>query len=460
MAPSSHRRSGFTLVELMVAIVVVGIVSIVIYRLFDVTNQNFREVDQLADVNDRIRFATERVRSYVQAAGAQSTPDSLLDPWVAPPLPGTARVAGLIPYAGWQDPPDNLQMDPDVAAANPNVSFDGIVIVGAVDYPMSFEFAGMEPAGGSRVGRIYGHYKGVMKLTGADPFLAGLQDIPLLTAPLANSLKGQTWAARLLRVSDRQGYQQFMQPLDLAGPQGLGLGQYFTVPLPADGTPFGPKMKAPGQGFFGIDDLVEGDVAYDAGLIDAFWIHAVRDASNPRITNLVRDRLCAREVAVNGFSAGFDPSTVLASTCGGGATNERVVIASYVADFQIWFDCADAAGGVANAEWSYTWTPNNHDGSGDCMDSAGPQPGRARAAHIRLALHTRNERTDQRHIQFEDGLGAVCDPDIPGGACDPARMESATLRTFDFYPDSRGTTRVVVMQTDIELPNFVNRNAL
>lgn len=454
----SMRRSGFTLVELMVAIVVVGIVSIVVYRLFDVTNQNFREVDQLADVNDRIRFATERVRSYVQAAGAQSTPDSALDPWVAPPLPGTARVAGLVPYTGWQNNRDATTIDPDVAAANPNVSFDGIVIMGAVDYPLSFEFAGMAPAGGARIGRIYAHYKGVMKLTGADPFLPGLQAVPALDGALATSIRGNSWASRLLRISDRQGYQQFVQPLTLGNPQGVGLGQYFEVQLPNDGTTFGPKLKAPGQGFFGIDDLAEGDVAYDAGLIDAFWIHAVPDESNPRITNLVRDRLCAPNVALNGFTAGWNPATALASTCGGGAVNERVVLASYVADFQIWFDCADANGGVAGADWSFTWDPNDHS-TGDCMDATVPQPGRARAAHIRIALHTRNERRDQLHIQFEDALGAVCDPNNPA-ACDAGRIESATLRTFDFYPDSPGATRVVVMQTDIELPNFVNRNAL
>ena len=92
------------------------------------------------------------------------------------------------------------------------------------------------------------------------------------------------------------------------------------------------------------------------------------------------------------------------------------------------------------------------------MDENGPQPGLVRAAHIRIAMHTRSERTDQRHIQFEDAAGAVCNPD--DYTCDPTRVDAATLRTYDFFPDSVGAAQVVVMQTDFEMVNFVNRNPL
>ena len=62
---NAHHDRGFTLIELMVAMAVIGVLSVVIYRLFDVTSQNFREVDQLASLNERVRFGTERVRVLI-----------------------------------------------------------------------------------------------------------------------------------------------------------------------------------------------------------------------------------------------------------------------------------------------------------------------------------------------------------------------------------------------------------
>ena len=450
------RTAGFTLVELLIAIAVVGVLAVVIYRLFDVTSQNFREVDQLAELNDRLRFATENVRRHVQAAGAQSSPDSDLDAWVAPPLT-TGRVAGLLPYGGWQN--DTSELLPVVRAANPNVSFDGIVIIGAFDFPLSFEFAGMGGPGANRVGRIYNNSRGVQKLAQQDIFADGLLEDAALSNERAQRIRGSNWATRLIRVTYRQGFQQFLRPTDLTYNGG---DDFLSVALPALGTAFAPQFKSSADGFFGLDDLPEGDVGYDAALLDAYWIHVVPDASNPRVMNLVRDRLCAATVAtLNG--PGWDPEDALASTCGGGIPDEQVIIASYVADFQIWFDCADTAndqpGGVRGTPWQLGWRPNDH--ATDCMAQGAAEPGLVRAGHIRLSLHTRSERTDQRHIQFEDALGAICNPDSPG-ACDPEdpRIASATLRTYDFYPESEGATQVVVMQSDFEVVNFMNRNAI
>ena len=461
-------RRGFTLVELMIAIVIVGIISIVIYQIFDITSQNFREVDQLAELNDRVRFATENVRNHLQAAANQSTPDSTLDDWVAPPLPSTLRVVGILPYEDWQD--DRSMMDGDVALANPNVSFDGVVVLGAFDFPLSFEFAGLANAGGAaRTGRIYGHQRGVGKLTRQDLFSNELTESATLTAALRDTLggAGSNWTARVLRISDRQGYQQFVQPVDLTGPNGVYPDDYFEVEVPEDGENFAPKFKCTGANcpggaadtsFFGLDDLLEEDVGYDAGLIDAFWFHVIPDEANDKMLVLVRERLCAANVVELGFAGSFDPADHLADECPGG-TEEKVILASNVADFQVWFDCADPAdGGVRDANWSTGWVPDNHATAGDCMNAAGPAPGFARAAHVRIALHTHSERKEQAHIQFEDLTnGAICDPDDPATCGD---FTNATLRTYDFYPKSVGSSAVTVLQSDFELTNFVNRNPL
>lgn len=444
---------GFTLIELMIAIAVVGVISVVIYQLFDTTSQNFREVTELAHLNSRVRFATESLRNQLQAAGSQATPDSDLDDWVAPEPLGGVRIAGLIPYPGWQN--DTTQLPLPIADANPKVSFDGIVVMGAYDFPLSFELSGLEGAS-PRDGHIHPNTRGIMKLLGQDLFMNGMTaTAPAMDAATRDTLAvgatGTNWTARLLRLTDRQGFMQFVHPLslDTTGED------YFAVSLPGDSTTLGPMFKGgPGAGVFGLDSLPEGDVGYDAGLIDAYWFHVVPDSANPNVMSLVRDRLCAAEVAARGLNGGFVPATALADACPGGE-RERTVIASYVADFQVWFDCADADGKVEAATWHYQWERNDHV-AGDCMDAAAPDPGRVRAGHIRLALHTKTERTDQRHIQFEDAAGAVCNPD--DYTCDDLRVDAAVLRTYDFFPRSEGAAQVVVMQTDFEIVNFVNRN--
>ncbi len=449
MTALQHIRTSraFTLVELLIAVAIVGIISVVIYGIFDTTSQNFLEVDQLADLNDRVRFAEENMRNQLQAAGSQSSPDSTLDDWVAPPLGGGARVAGLYPYAGWQN--DVSPLPADLQAANPNVSFDGIVIAGAYDYPLAFEFAGMEPSGGARTGRIYQNYRGLGKLIRQDPFAASSATPTVDTTQLTVN-----WNTRLIRLADRQGYQQFVQPLGLsaAAVNDAAGRPYYGVPLPLDGAPFAPQFKGVG-GFFGIDDLPEGDTGYDAALLDFFWVHVVPDEASTNVMVLVRDRLCGAGVVAAG-GAGLNPANVLAATCPGGQA-ERVVIASYIADFQVWFDCANAAGAIQDAPWSMGWNPNDHTTPGDCMNPAAVLGGRARVGHLRISMHTKSERRDRKHIQFEDATGAVCPPQ---GSCDAARIPGATLRTYDFYPESEGASGVVTMQSDFELVNYVNRN--
>jgi len=426
----TKNEQGFTLVELMIALLLTGVISVVIYSLFDTTSDNFIEVDNLADATDRARFALERVRSDVQMAGSQMSPDSANDTAWVQPTPNNYRVAG---------------------------------VMGAYDFPLAFEISGLiEDAGGNNEAAIVGHHRGLFRLHFADPFAKRLgvaQDFrdPVTAVPLVLTMfEGVT--TRLIRISDRQGYQQFVKVTgEVVAADLVTTGDWpsLRLSLPPPNSTLGPVFKRGAGGGndaidFGLDKAPEGDIGYDAAFVDAFWYHVIPHPEDPSIMRLVRDRLCAPEVAL-AFTGGAvgDPGTLLADTCPDVEDNERVVVSDNVADFQVWFDCADAQGalsGTAAQTWVTTWaTP----AGGDCMTSVPPVPGQARVAHLRLTLHTPTERKNQAHQQFEDRTGVLAAP-TPG----------AMLKTYDPYPLVPGAARVVTVQTDITLPNFSFHNVL
>ncbi len=467
---SIRLRRGFTLVELMIALLLTGVMSVLIYQLFDSTSENFLEVDQLADTTDRLRFASERLRNDLHMAGSFMTPDSELDYLVQPKVTDL-HVAGFMTYDGWQD--DRTVMLGEVAAANPNVSFDGIVVLGAYDLPLSFEVASLVANDGDNSLAILAHHRGLIRLNVTDPFQTGkaavsFNDVSDAAAQTALEAIFDGAQARLLRVSDRQGFQQFIQITDAFSASAdfvaAGGGDDFNrvvLDIPGDETKLGPKFKrkdAGGTAYeYGFDGNIDAtDVAYDAAFIDAFWYRVQQHPEDPRNLILVRERLCAPAVAEAFGAASFDPGAdgLSASDCG--APEELIVIAQHVADFQIWFDCADgnaaSNAGVVGNTWVSSWQAPNADtapgGPGGCMDSANPQVGRARAAHIRLSLHTPTERKTQAHVQFEDKTGALAAP-----------TDTTMLRTFDSYPTATGAAAVVTLQSDVELTNFSMRNA-
>jgi prepilin-type N-terminal cleavage/methylation domain-containing protein len=464
-------RAGFTLVELMVAMLLTGILSVVIYSLFDTTSDNFREVDNLADTNSRLRFAMERLRNDIQMAGAQVSPDSTMDDAVEPQVSGY-RVAGIMPYTvgdGWQDTTPHLAA---VSDANPHSTMDGVVILGAYDYPLSFEMAGLiDDGSGNLEGHILAHYRGLLRLTSPDPFYTRLtyrEDLQDNDESFALEPLEDQWATRLFRVSDQQGFMQFIR---ISGEITLSEDwenraddfNILHVPIPPASAPLGPKFKdasnAGDGGDFGLDELPEGDTGYDTALVDAFWYHVRQDPQNPNNLQLVRERLCAPDAVVAFETPGsFDPNDHLAEDCPGG-DEELVVIADNVADFQLWFDCSNSDGDVVGSTWDINWDAPNPENDTACVSVATNQIGLARVAHIRLSLHAENERKDQRHIQFESRTGALCDPDDPA-ACAGVDPGAATLRTYDVYPTVDGAARVVTLQSDVELTNFAVRNAV
>lgn len=427
---------GFTLVELMVAMVLTAVLAIILYGLFDSTSDSLGEVSSLSQSNDEVRFAIELLRRDIETAGSLGTPDSRNDIWIQPPI-GTGRVLGVTGYEDWQDDKTNFD-----SGANPDVSADGIVLMGAFDFPVAFEFGGMTSVSGP--GQILETSRGLHKMLGIDPFRLG----PSFSADFGTStfvdqfFKNQ-WETRLLRIMDSEGYFQFATPDAISSSDyTTGTPGVLSVPIVTGGAVPQLRFKGPGE-VVGLDQDPTGETYYDSALIDAYWYHVIPSTQEPEINLLVRDRLCASKVFEElGEPENFNPEDALAGeACG---EEERTVIAERVADFQIWFECVNGSGNL-QPEWTDDWeTPDG----GDCMTVDGTyEPHRARLAYIRLTIHAAAERPDLQHYRFEDADGKL----------GTAARDDAKLRTYDIVPDLQGAAPVSTMQTTVELKNYTYR---
>lgn len=449
-----HARAGYTLVELLMVMVLSGILMSIIWAMFVKSSEVLGEVDSLSHTIDRGRFTVERLRTDLQMAGSLATVSGTDDSWVQP-KDGSWRVDAIYTYSGWQD--DTSVMPGDVQAANPNVSFDGLVVLGAYDNPLAFEIGNIPTSLDSAT--IVANSRGLHKLHVPDPFRT-TQTYPVdFTVPEdLDPIKPQ-WATRIMRIMDPSGYIQFAKiatPLTGGDLTTTGGGNQAALVNfdPADHPPT-PKT---GGSPFGLDVSAESDRSYDAALLDMYWYHVRPDLEDPNNYQLVRERLCAPSVvaaAAIDYTT-WDPNdhTLPDTDCPGGVP-ELIILTDNVVDFQFWFDCANAyLQPQTNSTYAFNWlAPDN---AGTCMDPNINNTELARTLHVRLSLRPKSERPDIRHYQFEDAASNTCLPASPA-ACDANAFPGERLRTFDIVPGFTGAAPVVTMQSDIVLPNFTFR---
>jgi prepilin-type N-terminal cleavage/methylation domain-containing protein len=72
-------RRGFTLVELLVAMVIAAIVMYGVYMLYEQSTSAFRVQNQLTDMQQQLRFGLEQVKRDIERAGFLSTSNSAVD---------------------------------------------------------------------------------------------------------------------------------------------------------------------------------------------------------------------------------------------------------------------------------------------------------------------------------------------------------------------------------------------
>lgn len=448
---------GYTLVELMVVMALTSILLSIIWLMFVRTSDLLGEVDSLAHTIDKGRFAVERLRTDMQMVGSLGTVDSESDSWVQP-KDSTWKVNAVYTYDGWQTrPPPDAVLSPELKAANPNVSFDGIVVMGAYDHPLGFEIGNIPTTLDS--GTIVANSRGLHKLHVPDPFRT-TQSYPVDfdTADDIAPISAQ-WGTRVMRIMDASGYMQFVKIADGMDSTDLtttGSGNN-AVEIQFDASDHPPVPKQGGSPF-GLDVSVESDRSYEAAVLDVFWYYVRPDPEDAANLQLVRERLCAPAVltaASLDYTSWNPASTVLPhSDCPGG-TKEVVIITDRVVDFQVWFDCAPGyLQPLSSATFEYDWVPP--DNAGTCMDPNAENTGLARMMHLRLSLRPATERAELNHYQFENAALDTCDPEDPAG-CDLTQFPGERLRTFDVVPGLQGAAPVVTFQTEVMLNNYKYR---
>jgi prepilin-type N-terminal cleavage/methylation domain-containing protein len=446
---------GFTLVELMVAIVVAGIVVVSAYALFSNSSRAMYEVDDLSKLGDQARFAAELIARDVRSAGSLSTPNSFTDKFVNPSSNGTENPLDDDNFVRAIYMPD-LQDDtlgPQVS--NSGTSNDEIILLGAYDYPFTFEISDLVEQNGNEVAqaRVRPGPRGTWKFSRRDPFDVRAQALtdPLTTGQLDGLVRPTR--TRLMRALDRNGYMMFAT----IEPDGVS---YVNEELVFDFSDDQRFFFRQGNEQNGFEPAATEDEGYEAALLDAFRYRVCASIEDPDNLQLVRERL--------------DPAVVIAeigslsrpSVCGeldpANGLLEQVVVADRVVDFQVWFDCTEVGQNLieelpVTPDWI---TPDavGTDANHNCMRSQNltaatyNDADRARVAHIRLSMRTATERQNLANYRFiTDGnpMGTTTNETnaaIIGG-----------LQTFDVDGDPSSASRVVTVQLDLDMPNITNR---
>jgi prepilin-type N-terminal cleavage/methylation domain-containing protein len=79
-----RARHGFTIIEVLVALGLTGVVAIGLYTLSAVASQTFQQQQRVSEMQLRLRSAMEILRADIQRAGYQATPNSVFDPSICP----------------------------------------------------------------------------------------------------------------------------------------------------------------------------------------------------------------------------------------------------------------------------------------------------------------------------------------------------------------------------------------
>ncbi len=119
---AGHLSRGLTLVELMVSVALAAILVVSVYYIYNNAVMGYRVGNQVMDMQNRLRFATEHLRKDLKRAGFLASPDSTLDDIVCPKPANRLKALQLIPDTGYVFQP--------VSNINPYISPASLVLFG------------------------------------------------------------------------------------------------------------------------------------------------------------------------------------------------------------------------------------------------------------------------------------------------------------------------------------------
>lgn len=467
--PGRPFGKGFTLVELMIAMALVGMMTLLIYGLFVRTADSLTDVEQLSEALDQSRFGAAHVRTDLQSAGAQVSPNADVDPWFVDDPESDLIVHGIMGYEEWQDDRslyDGADIDEDVGDDNRQSRFSGVVLVGAYNIPGNLSVSFPRGTDGDTLSHdsemvVTSTETGMHRLLGYDPLDLEAHDGVDLSSYFGSDVLDEIQeiytdsesafrlTASLFRVTDLDGFSQ-VTSIDTAtipdetrdhddtgSGAGVVAGSGHELDLELANLYFAAADEPAG-----FDPQTEDDVTFDAAFIDAYWYYVRPAVDDPLNLQLVRQRLDAGNLADN--AGGLSESDLEGMTVG-----PAMVVAEYVVDFRVWFDCGD--GDSFGDRWNDGWNPITEGCIGNDPSNATPED--ARFGHIRLSTRTENENANRPHYDLaDDDDWKGFDVDGDGNAIEDR------MRTYQVVPQAEGSASVVTVQTSVELTNFALRN--
>ncbi len=398
----SRRRGGFTLIELMVALVAGLIAVTATYYVGSAASRHFSEQQRIGQTQSSVRMAMMQLSADVQRAGLYGTPNS-----------DTADSCGVAPTQRIQA----VRFEPGAytgalpnAGANPGVAADSLILTGNFATSDSYLVNTLGPTGSQIV--LQPNWQAMRRDFGQ----WGAPDPTEVPAPPAfddDRFQQVFRAGRMLKLQTTTGKELFVtiQGTDPAGAgmQGPVINVTPSIPVGglcvgglADGAMVSPLMRV---------EYAVVDPSADASL--AVLIGGSTPALDTALgrTNSV---LVRREL-------GFD-GTVIAGTT-------RIVM-EYVADFQLSFVFDTSGPGVPPAITTLT--------DANALGVLNANPEQLRSAIVNLSARTR---------QHEERVGFVA-------RTDPA---NEMLSVYQVSADAPGAARVRSARSEILIPNVAYR---
>ncbi len=124
----ASRRAGFTLVELMVALVIGALVVAAVFTLGGASARHFQEQQRIGTTQRSVRMAMDRLRRDIARAGYVSVPDTRSPAVRMCPTPASPRPVQAVWFAN-DDPTGNAALDA-VGRARNGVSADRLRLTG------------------------------------------------------------------------------------------------------------------------------------------------------------------------------------------------------------------------------------------------------------------------------------------------------------------------------------------
>lgn len=398
------RQMGFTLLELLVALVAGLIAIVAVYYVSSASSRHFHEQQRVAQAQTAVRMAMQQIRRDVARAGLFSTPNSQREPQcLTPPRPVHAITFGNNVDSGAL--PQNVLngVSADRLRLTGNFVTSDTYFISTLSGDGRSAFLQMEWQG---FRRDFGRWTSANLVEGGPDMAPGYD---------GDAVAEVFVPGRMVHIQNVQGYHFFLDIAGVIAPGTAAPQVRFRQQLPIGGTCVGGLADGATISPVSAIEYAVVDPRADAELGDLLGVGAT--AALDRATGRVNSVLVRRDVDLQ-------TGAPIAGTT-------RVVL-EYVADLNYEF--------VFDEQLTPDLPPNlvrrtGEDSAGRLNGNPAAVPQRVRSVIVRLSARTPAE---------EPGFLFV-----PGG---PA------LTRYDVNPDVPGAARVRTLETEIFLPNLASRN--